>query len=135
MTTTASTPSRRHCRTAAITAGALIAGSFTLLGATPASAADREFRYAGADVEFDVEKDDGRFEVDVDVDDARDGQRFRVILWHDGKKFHDRIHRADDDGDFDIDRDRPNTAGTDTFKLKIKRVGGDHAATRTIRTR
>ncbi|MDP9820341.1 hypothetical protein [Nocardioides massiliensis] len=118
--------------TAAIATAALVATPLTLLTATPASAADREFRYAGADVEFDVEKDDGRFEIDVDVDDAKPGSRWRVVLLHDGKRFHNRVHRADSDGEFDIDRKRSNTKGKDRFVLKIKRVGGPKAAKRVI---
>jgi hypothetical protein len=118
--------------TAAVAAAALLASPMALAG--PASAADREFRVGGADVEFDVEKDDGRFEVEVDIDDAKPGSKWRVVLRHDGKRFHNRVHRADSDGDVDIDRKRPNTAGKDTFKVVVKKVGGPKKA-RTIRMR
>lgn len=123
---------RKTVATAAATA--LIATPAAVLTASPAAAADREFRYAGADVEFDVSKDDGRFDVEVDVDDAKPGSRWRVVLRHNGKRFHKNVHRATD-GDFDIDKNRPNTNGRDVFKLRIKRIGGPKAVTRVIRTR
>lgn len=124
-------------RKAAATLGAtaLLATPLALT-ASPAHAADREFRCAGADVEFDVEKDDGRFEVDVDVDDAKPGTRYRVVLRHDGKVFHKKVHRADSDGDVaDIDKERRNTAGKDRFKLTVKKIGGPKACTRVITRR
>ena len=123
--------------TAALGAGALLAAPLTLLAA-PAHAdgpeKDKEFRVAGAEVDFQVEKDDGRFEVDVDIDDAKPGSRWRVVLKQDGTRFHSRIHRADSDGDVDIDKTRPDTRGTDTFKLRVKKVGGE-GKTRVIRMR
>lgn len=95
---------------------------------------DREFRVAGAEVDFSVEKDDGRFELEVDIDDARPGSRWRVVLRHDGKRFHNRVHRANRAGDIEIDKTRRDTSGTDTFKLRVKKVGGAGKA-RTIRMR
>lgn len=106
-------------------AGALLAAPLALVGAPAANAADKEFRCAGAEVDFSVEKDDGRFEVDVDVDDARPGTKYRLVLRHDGKVFHNKVHRASGDGDVaDLDKKRPNTAGKDVFKLKVKKIGG-----------
>ncbi|PJJ47833.1 hypothetical protein CLV56_4092 [Mumia flava] len=123
--------------TATLGAGALLAAPLTVLTAAPASAdaeRDREFRVAGAEVDFSVEKDDGRFEIDVDLDDARPGSRWKIVLRHDGKRFHKRVHRADRDGDIDIDKVRRNTAGKDVFKLKVKKIGGPKKV-RTIRMR
>lgn len=95
---------------------------------------DREFRVAGADVDFSVEKDDGRFEVQVDLDDAKPGSTWRVVLRHDGKRFHNKVHRADGDGDVEIDKIRRDTRGADTFKVKVTKIGGAGKA-RTIRMR
>jgi hypothetical protein len=95
---------------------------------------ETEFRVAGAEVDFSVEKDDGRFEVEVDVDDARPGSKWRVVLWHDGRRYHNKVHRADDDGDIEIDKKRRDTKGKDTFKVKVKKVGGA-AKTSIIRMR
>ncbi|KRF17626.1 hypothetical protein ASG90_04440 [Nocardioides sp. Soil797] len=121
-------------RTAAtIGAAALLATPLAMLGASPASAdADREFRYAGAEHEFDVEKDNGRFKVEFDIDDAKRGSKWRVVIRHDGKVIHKRVHRADSDGDVEINKNRPDTKGKDVFKVKVKKVGAKKAATRTI---
>lgn len=121
--------------TATLATTALVATPLAIATASPAAAADREFRYAGAEIDFDVEKDDGRFEVDVEIDDAKPGSRWLVVLRHDGQRFHKAVHRADRDGEIDIDKDRRNTRGADTFKLRVKRIGADKAVTRTIRTR
>lgn len=121
--------------TATLGAATLLASPLTFMTAAPVMAADREFRYAGAEIEFDVEKDDGRFEVEVEVDDAKPGSKWRVILKHDGKRFHKKVHRADGDGEIEIDKDRPDTRGKDVFKLRIKKIGGPKAVTRTIRAR
>ena len=121
--------------TATLGAAALLAGPLTFMTAAPAVAADREFRYGGAEIEFDVEKDDGRFEVEVDVDDAKPGSKWRIILKHDGNRFHKKVHRADSDGEIEIEKNRPDTRGADVFKLRIKKIGGPKAVTRTIRAR
>lgn len=120
---------------ATVAATALVATPLTLLTATPAAAADREFRYAGAKVELDVEKDDGRFEIDVDIDDAKPGSKWRVVLRHNGRIYHKRVHTADREGDVDIDKERPDLRGQDTFRFKIKRIGGPKAAVRVIKRR
>jgi hypothetical protein len=113
---------------AALGAAALLAAP--MMSATPAAAADREFRYGGAEVEFEVGKDDGRFEVEVDIDGKRT-DRWRVTLWHDGKRYHHKVHQ----GDVDIEKKRPNTRGKDVFKLRVKKIGGPKAVTRVITRR
>ena len=129
--------SKIRTTTATLGAAALLAAPMSLIGA-PAQAdgpeKDREFRLAGAQVDFSVEKDDGRFEVEVDIDDAKPGSKWRVVLKHDGKRFHSRAHRADSDGDVEVDRKRANTKGADVFKARVKKVGGA-GKWRTIRMR
>lgn len=128
-----------NLRSAALAAGTtVLLAAGTVLVAAPAHAdgpeKDREFRVAGAEVDFSVSKDDGRFEVDVDVDDAAPGSRWRVVLRHDGQRFHSKVHRADSDGDIEINKSRRDTRGSDTFKVRVKKIGGG-AASRTIRMR
>lgn len=122
--------------TAALGATALLTSLGLVAGPAHADGPekDREFRVAGAEVDFSVSKDDGRFEVEVDIDDAEPGSRWRVVLWHDGKRYHSKVHRADGDGDVEIEKDRRNTRAADTFKVRVKLVGGA-GATRTIRMR
>lgn len=79
----------RGVSTAAVGAAALLLAPATMI-AGPAHAdgpeKKREFRLAGAEVDFSVEKDDGRFEVEVDIDDARPGTKWRVVLRHDATR-------------------------------------------------
>ncbi|WP_235737747.1 hypothetical protein [Nocardioides alcanivorans] len=131
----------RKTATALVAAGALTAGALGMLSA-PAHAdgpeKERNFRVASADVDFSVDLDDGRYDIDVDVDDAKPGTRWKVVLKHNGKKIAKGTWRADrdDDGDVvDIDRTRPNTAGKDKFKLTVKQVGKKAKKSRTITMR
>jgi len=130
----------RKTATALAATGALTVGSLGLLSA-PAQAdgpeKSRDFRVASADVDFSVELDDRRYDIDVDVDDAKPGTRWKVVLKHNGKRIAKGVWRADrNDGDVvDIDRTRPNTRGTDTFKLTVKQVGTKAKKSRTITMR
>ena len=118
--------------TATLATTALLATPIVALTAAPASAADREFRVAGAEVEFDVDRDDGRYEVDVEIDDAKPGSKWRVILRHNGKVYFNRVRKADRDGEFEIERKRKNTRGKDVFRITVKKVGGKAKKSRKI---
>jgi hypothetical protein len=119
-----------------MTAASSVAVMFAapMLMAAPAEAAERDFRYGGAKIEYQVGKDDGRFEVEVEID-AKRASKWRVTLRHDGKRYHNRVHRADRDDDVEIEKDRRDTKGKDVFKVRVKKVGGPAAVTRTIRKR
>ncbi|WP_110206194.1 hypothetical protein [Nocardioides daejeonensis] len=126
----------RKAATALAATGALTAGVVSM--STSLAHADgpeksRDFRVGGADVDFSVDLDHGRYDVDVDVDDARPGSRWKVVLRHNGKKIAHGTWRADRDGDVvDIDRNRSNTRGQDRFKLTVKQVGTKAKKSRTI---
>ena len=103
--------------------------------AAPALAVEKEFNVGGARAHFEVEREHGGYKVDVDVEDAKPGSRWRITLWHDGNRIFRDTRRADAEGDVrDVERQRPNTKGKDVFKVRIKRVGGASAA-RTITRR
>ena len=121
-------------RTTATIAGVgLVAAPLAL--AAPATAIEKEFNVGGAHAHFEVEREDGGYKVDVDIDDAAPGSRWRITLWHDGNRFFRDTRRADGDGDVnDVERQRPNTQGKDVFKVRIKRVGGDSAVRRITRS-
>ena len=131
--------STRKTATALLAAGALSIGSLGVFAA-PAQAdgpsKDREFRVASAEVDFEVELDDRRYEIDVDVDDAKPGTKWKVVLRHNGKKVVKGKWRADRDGDVvDFDRKRKNTKGKDRFKLVVKQVGKKAKKARVITMR
>ncbi|MET3963434.1 hypothetical protein ABIE44_003368 [Marmoricola sp. OAE513] len=95
----------------------------SVLTASPASAdVERTIRCGAAEVELSVDRENGRFEVDGSIDNAVAGSKWRVALRHDGKLV-TRVNRtADYEGDLDLDRIRPNTAGKDTFKFSVRNL-------------
>ncbi len=117
--------------TAAVMAGTALLGTpLVLLSAGTAHAdVDRVFHCQGAKVDVDLDKDGGRHEIDVDLDRAAPHSRWKVVLRHNGTVFHKRVHRADRDGEFDVERSRADKRGRDTFKVSIKRVGSAKACT------
>ena len=112
---------------AALATCALAATSFSLVAAGPAHAdgpeKSQEFRFAGTEVDFSVEKHK-KFHIDVDLDDAAPRSRWRLVLRHDGKVVHDRTYTANREGEVEFTTYRRNTAGKDTFKLTVRKVGG-----------
>jgi len=135
MTTTRTRLARTGTAVAATAAVSL--GSVALFAA-PAHAdyeKEKDFRVAGVEADFNVELEHGRYDVDFDLDDARPGSRWRVVLKHNGTTFHNRVHRADADGDVDVDTIRPNSKGKDRFTVKVVKVGSKAKASRTITMR
>jgi hypothetical protein len=114
---------------------ALLAVPAATLMAAPANAVEKSGRCSGARFELNAEKDDGRFEVEADIDNARPGSKWRVVLRHDGKKIYNQVRTADREGDIEVERNRRNTAGKDVFRLTVKKVGTKSACTRTITLR
>ena len=72
--------------------------------------------------EFELDRDDGRIEVDYEVTSRRAGQRWVITLKHDGIRFFQgaRVTRLDDDDrpDLEVDREVANHAGVDRFRVK-----------------
>ena len=119
------TTARRLTATAAT--ASLLALPAVALSASPAAAVQNQKSCAGANVKLEAERDDGRHEVQVDIDNGQRGERWRVKLFQNGDRFVNVVRTVGgDDRDIDLDRDRRNTAGTDTYKLRAKnlRTGG-----------
>ncbi|WP_139977919.1 hypothetical protein [Nocardioides litoris] len=109
---------------ATLAATALVATPLAVLTAAPAQAAEKSGRCDGATFKLEVEKDDGRYEIDTDIDDARPGSQWRIVLKQDGRTLANVVRRADSDGDVDgVDRERRDTRGTDRFVLRVNKVG------------
>ena len=124
---------------ATATAAALIGGTGAALVASPAQAdgPERHARgqVAGAAYEIAIEKE-RVFEVDADLDGVPAGSTWRMVVRHDKKVVGTRTARAvRDDGRWEVDfrevRSK-NTAGADTFKVTLKRVGGSAKVTKTL---
>ena len=106
-------------RLATIALAALVA-VVALTAAMPAAAkSDREVVRVGncsgsADWKLKLDFDDGRIETEFEVDQNRNGQRWRVVLKRDGYRFFRGIRttRAPS-GSFEVDRKVRNHAGRD----------------------
>ena len=126
----------RFARTTALTAaGAVLAVPTAVLAAGPASAETEVDRYGqcgGGRYEFSVDREDGGYEVSVDLDNVAPGSRWKVVLRHDGNRFFKRTLTADNEGDLDVDRNRANTSGDDRFKFRAVRADGSASCGRVI---
>lgn len=119
---------------ATVAAAGLVAVPLGLVGASPAHAdTERHGSCGRGTYELDVDRENRGYEVSFDLDGVRTGSTWRVKLLHDGKVVTKRVHRADREGEVDIDRWRPNTKGTDTFKVITKntRTGASCSASIT----
>jgi hypothetical protein len=104
-----------------VVAAGLVAVPLGLLGASPAHAdTERHGSCGRGTYEFDVDREKGGYEVSFDIDGVRTGSTWRVKLVHDGKVVTKKVHRADREGEVEMDRWRPNTKGSDTFKVRTR---------------
>jgi hypothetical protein len=87
-----------------------------------------------ARVELSVDREHNGFEVDGDVDNAKAGSSWKVVVRHDGDKVLARTLKADAEGDLDVDTTRPNSAGDDVFTLRVKNLAADKACKLTVST-
>ena len=102
----------------------------TVMVAAPANAdVDRHGTCAGATYELNVDRERGGFEVNGDLDGARRA-RVAATIRHDGTVVTSRVLQADNEGELDLETWRRNTAGTDTFKLSVRPVGGSACSVR-----
>ena len=117
--------------TAAATVSALA------LTAAPANAGDGDVEKArncgGFRIELKVGPEDGGWEVESDVDDAKAGSDWRIVIRQDGRRVFNRVRTAGPGGDVEVDLRRPNTAGSDTFRFRAYPVANpDRACSLTI---
>jgi len=115
----------------------LLAVGLPVALATSASA-DTEKRgscSASAVYDYEVEKDDGGFEVSFEVDTNVAGQRWRVNLFHDGDRYYKAVGTTDREGEVDAEAFQPNTAGQDRFRAKARNLSSGEVCKVTITRR
>ena len=112
-------------RTIALTTGAAaLAAPLALLTAGPAAAdVERNGVCRGGTFELNVETDDGRHEVSVDLDRVTPGTAWRVTIRHNGERIAKRRIVADAEGDVELERTRANAPGKDTWSFKARQIG------------
>jgi hypothetical protein len=80
------------------------------------------------DWKLKAKQDDGRIEVELEVDTNRAGQTFRVRMWDNGDRFFaGRRTTKAPSGSFSLERRTANRAGPDTVRARA--VRGDNVCT------
>lgn len=111
-----------------------LAGSAT---AAPGAPADREKRgtCAGGTYELQAEREDGGYEVTVDLDRLAPGSTWKVVLRHEGRRVAAVKRTADAEGDVELEAYRSGTPGSETFSFRATPVGGGQGCSATVRLR
>jgi len=70
--------------------------------------------------------ENGRIEVEYEVDQNRNGQRWRVRLFHNGERFFAGVRTTQaPSGSFEVHRVVNDAAGTDTIRARAKNPATD----------
>ncbi|MFC4785716.1 hypothetical protein ACT8ZV_14640 [Nocardioides sp. MAHUQ-72] len=110
-------------KTTGLAAVVLIASALPVIGAGTAHASDDVVRRGSCtgstDWKMKAKPDDGRIEVESEVDSNRNGQTWRWVLRHDG----DVVARGTSttrapSGSFEVSRRTTDHAGTDSFRFR-----------------
>ena len=109
---------------------ALVAASLPAFAAAPANAGDDNEKIrtgscsGSADWKIKVKPDDGRLEVEAEIDSNQRGQNWRWRLKRDGKL----VERGTSttrgrSGSFEVERKVSNSRGQDSFKFRARHNG------------
>jgi hypothetical protein len=112
---------------------ALVTGFTALvMAAAPLASANdadviREGRCSGrSDWKLKLSPEDGRIEVEYEVDQNRVGDRWKIRLKHDGKRFFKgKRTTKGDSGSFEVRRVQPNHRGKDRFRARAVNLRTD----------
>lgn len=80
---------------------------------------------ASSTYELALEKEGKRIEADLDVEATRTGQRWKVRMYHNGKRIAKVTRHTDGDGEFDVDRTVRNKKGRDTITFRAVSSTGE----------
>jgi hypothetical protein len=104
---------------------AALVAAVALVAAAPAVASDdddiiRRGSCSGStDWKLKLDLDDGRIETEFEVDQNRNGQRWRVVLKRDGNRFFKGVRTTHGpSGSFEVERKTRNPAGSDRIKAR-----------------
>ena len=111
--------------------GVALAGALALsvAGARPASAKDGDVIRRGpcsasAEWKLKLSPENGRIEVEYEVDSNVNGQTWRVKIFQNGDRvFRGRRTTSGPSGSFDLRLVRPDTQGRDTFRARATNAG------------
>lgn len=129
-------PMRKIRISATLAAAALTAAT---LAPAPAVAGDRQVLRTGscnsaAVWKLKVSPENGRLEVQYEVDTNRRGQRFRVRIFHGPRRIHNAVHTTRGrSGSFTARLLATNTSGRDRFRARAVQLNGGQRCAGRIR--
>ena len=109
-----------------LAAALVLAVAIPALSAAPAQASGDEVRRTGsctgnARVEMKAKHDDGRIELEAEVDSNHNGQVWRWSIRHNGTvSFRGRAMTQAPSGSFEVERRALNVSGVDSFKFRAR---------------
>lgn len=109
-----------------LAAALVLAVAIPALSAAPAQASGDEVRRIGsctgsARVEIKAKHDDGRIELEAEVDTNRIGRTWRWVIRHNGfVSFRGRAVTRAPSGSFEVERSAVNVRGLDSFKFRAR---------------
>jgi hypothetical protein len=122
------------------TAALLTVPTLALVGAAPAHAGDDDRERSGAcsgstHWKIKAGPDDGRMEVEAEIDSNRSGQTWRWTLRHNGKvAATGRSVTHGRSGSFEVERRTADARGTDSYRFRaVNRASGEICVARVKR--
>lgn len=121
-----------NARIATLAAAALVAAGVPVLAGSAASASggddDETIRRGscsnGASWKIKAKPDDGRLEVEAEVDSNRTGQTWTWVLKHNGSlSARGTTRTRGRSGSFEVERTTVDAAGTDRFRFRARHDG------------
>ena len=127
-------------KTITLTTAVLLTVPTLALAAAPAHAGDSDRERTGScsgstTWKIKAGPDDGRMEVEAEIDSNRSGQNWRWVLRHDGSLVdRDTSTTRGPSGSFDVERRTANSAGADSFTFRaVNRASGEVCVARVSR--
>lgn len=118
-------------------ATALVVALLVLIPATTALAGQGDVTRRGScsgqsDWKLKLSPQDGRIEVEFEVDQNVVGDRWRVVIRHDGDvAFRDTRVTHGASGSFEVRTVEPNNAGSDAFRARARNLSTDEVCVGT----
>lgn len=80
----------------------------------------------GADWKLKLSEENGKIEVEYEIDQNKVGQKWRVTLKHDGERFYRQVKETKGaSGSFEVRQVEPNRSGDDRFVGKAVNLSSD----------